>query len=52
MPYEEAILHLEIGLHDPQQAAHLQQAIEIFERLGAAHNASRARAAMFSVGRS
>ncbi len=42
MPYDEALLHLEIGRNLPQHSAHLQQARAIFQQLGAAYDANRA----------
>jgi hypothetical protein len=39
MPFDEGLVHFEIGRHlhssQPQRAQHLSQAREIFERLGA-----------------
>ena len=46
MPYERAQAHLEIGRHlpqdDPERSRHLQQAIELFEGLGASYDVVRA----------
>jgi tetratricopeptide (TPR) repeat protein len=45
MPYEEALIHFEIGRHastdDPSRALHLQKASELFARLGAADDVAR-----------
>ena len=43
MPYEEALLHFEIGRHS-QQTEHLRRALAIFEQLGANYYADRTRA--------
>lgn len=47
MPYEEALAHFDLGRHGApaDQPAHLAQASEIFERLGATYDWERARAA-------
>ena len=46
MPYEEGLAHYEIGRHlpagDPARQEHLSCAVEIFTRLGAAYNLTRA----------
>ena len=48
MPYERAQAHLEIGRHlpqdDPERPRHLQQAIELFEGLGASYDVVRTTA--------
>jgi tetratricopeptide (TPR) repeat protein len=50
MPYEEGSAHLEIGrrlpAEDPQRQRHLQAAVAVFERVGCAADAARARAAL------
>jgi class 3 adenylate cyclase/tetratricopeptide (TPR) repeat protein len=47
MPYDEGLVHYEIGRHaaGEEKQIHLKQASEIFERLGAAYDLERARAA-------
>ncbi len=47
MPYEQGLAHCEIGRHLPEndthRLEHLNQAVEIFERLGAAYDLKRAQ---------
>jgi len=46
MPYEQGLAHYEIGRHasGEERQKHLSRALEIFEQLGAAYDAGRARA--------
>jgi tetratricopeptide (TPR) repeat protein len=50
MPYEEALLHYEIGRHmkhgELRRSEHLEQAVKTFERLGAVWDLSRAHYAV------
>jgi tetratricopeptide (TPR) repeat protein len=50
MPYEQGLAHYEIGRHldasNPDCAEHLQQASDIFSRLGAVPDVERAKAAL------
>jgi eukaryotic-like serine/threonine-protein kinase len=50
MPFDEGLAHYEIGRHlpsdDSKRAEHLNKAIEILERLGAAHDLKQAQAAL------
>jgi len=50
MPYEQGLAHYQIGRHldagDPERQAHLQQAIDLFSRLGAEPAWDRAQAAL------
>lgn len=50
MPYDQALAHYEMGRHlnvdDPGRHQHLQQALEIFDRLGAVCERSKARLAL------
>jgi len=53
MLYEQGLTHYEIGRHldarDPARSQHLNRAVEIFNRLGAAVDAERARVASGAV---
>jgi eukaryotic-like serine/threonine-protein kinase len=50
MPYEQALVHYEIGRHlsdqDPARTAHLERATELFSQLGAVYFQARARVAL------
>jgi len=50
MPYEQGLVYYEIGRHldagNPERAEHLQQACDIFDRLGAVLDVERAKAAL------
>jgi tetratricopeptide (TPR) repeat protein len=52
MPYEQALAHYEMGRHldasHPDRAEHLQQASDVFSRLGAVPDMERAKAALDS----
>ncbi len=51
MPYDEALAYYELGRHasGDERQTHLTRAIEIFERLGAAYDLERTRAALDSI---
>jgi class 3 adenylate cyclase/tetratricopeptide (TPR) repeat protein len=51
MPYEAGLAHREIGRHagGDERRTHLRRALEIFEQLGATHDAERARQTIRTV---
>ncbi len=50
LPFDQALAHYEIGRHlkldDPACRQHLQQAVDIFDRLGAVHDLKKAQAVL------